>query len=129
MKREIKFRGKSVFKNEWWTGFYIYSDYEKKHFIVQNAVDNKAPNGSISFAHFAEIEVKTLGEITGFKDKNGVDIYEGDIIEKHFEKFEIIWNEGAWQLTKINDWYKQQFYIAHLFDYEKAVVVGNIYEN
>lgn len=114
MKREIKFE----------YGFSSINGIVKKKYYLSE----------IPFMHdkcdvWQILPIVYVRQFTGLKDKNGVDIYDGDIIEKYFEKFEIIWNEGAWQLTKINDWYKQQFYIAHLFDYEKAVVVGNIYEN
>jgi len=120
MKREIKFRGKRVDNNEWVIGNLLDNGITKFFILSENAYN---------FDEYETVISQSIGQFTGFKDKNGVNIYEGDIIEKHFTKFEIIWNEGAWQLTQINDWYKQQFYIAHLFDYEKALVVGNIYEN
>lgn len=119
MKREFKFRAWIISQKKMIKVFGF-----NEHLVFEQNWDSPSIKENIF-----EIEDCVLMQFTGFKDKNGVDIYEGDIIEKHFEKFEIIWDEGSWQLTKLNDWYKQQFYIAHLFDYEKAVVVGNIYEN
>ena len=119
--REILFRGKRLDNGEWVYGSFCMDALEQFNGLC--GVDgfirlyDKAKGKMQTY----EVDRETVGQYTGLKDKNGKQIFEGDILSllagrQHVVRFE----DGAFVLE--NTAISIRF--ANKFD-----VVGNIYDN
>lgn len=145
MMREIKFRGYVVEEmegcNQWVEGFgFMFSEFSDEY------AKEFGRNGDyILYTHhgFYEVHGSSIGQYIGLKDKNGIGIYEGDIVDftffDHYDngtnyKGVVKYRSGIYEIWKNND---SEFFGSDgpfilnfaWLQTEEFEVIGNIFEN
>lgn len=121
--REIKFRGKRLDNGEWIEGDLLRMN---DHWFI---FPDPAPEGIDKY----EVDPATVGEYTGLKDRNGKEVYEGDVIKIPETDFNaeiigrVLFDDDAYYIIPLRG--------GHLWGLHwslrkhDAKIIGNIHDN
>ena len=125
--REILFRGKSAKDGKWFTGQLLHFKSpvsEKELNIIVEGCEWDDSNEWFNIGRRTKVVPETVGQYTGFDDKNGKKVFEGDIL-----KAEIWWEQGGCYPHTETRFIEATFPNMYKNHFEKFEVVGNIYDN
>ena len=127
--REIKFRGKQTkpIESIWHYGDLIHSKDNKTY--IQNIT-------------CMEVDKGTVGQYTGIKDENDIEIYEGDIIKFSYDAFIgnfdtftakgiVVFEDGAFFVNCLENErnIKDEQFLLYEINIDEIEIIGNIYDN
>lgn len=114
--REILFRGKRKNTQDW-----VYGDLvTKQNICIAN-----------TWHEVIRVKDETVGQFTGLTDKNGKQIFEGDILRLCDATCpcEIYWSGIGWAFKRKGKRVDYNYGSSLVIDCEKMQVIGNIYDN
>nr|DAQ74117.1 MAG TPA: YopX protein [Caudoviricetes sp.] len=139
MERQIKFRAKHIKNGAWLYGDLLQSNEGSVYIGVHGQYIDDGYHFNDMYDKTCYVDEDTIGQFTGLLDRNGKEIYEGDIITvKGRYPRVVLWGKMMWALMPTEYYHDEVFWAMNLQHPEvdwweefadEFEIIGNIYDH
>lgn len=131
--RTVKFRGKRCSDGKWAYGYFVESHRSwnghkpHKSWILDSPITN---GGWFALMGRTAVDDETVSQFTGLYDKNGKEIYEGDVVKCGDFIYEVCYDGirfASFVLIRKGDMFKH--YFGEAMEATECEIIGNIHDN